>query len=91
MDYEQLLKDALEETGVNLRISKEFLVQYTAARAAHLTTIIGQPGYDRALRAERDSIALYAGLNATLQAEAADARIVGIIQAILFGLAGGGS
>ncbi len=88
MSYEDLLRDVLEETGADINVTKDELIQYTAARAVHLTTLIGQPGYHLALRAERDAVALYAGLNATMAAEAADSRIVGVIQSVLMGLAG---
>ena len=88
MDYGELIKDVLEETGIDLEITKDELIRYTAERAAHLTTLIGQPGYGLALRAERDAVALHAGLDATMAAEAADSRIVGVIQTILMAVAG---
>lgn len=87
MNINELLEDVLEETGAQLSVSKDDLVQYTAERGAHLATIVDEPGFSLALRAERDSIALYAGLNASLAAEAADARMVGTIQGVLLKLA----
>ena len=86
MDINELLKDAIEETGISLNITKDELVRYTAERAAYLTTLAGDPGFMLALRAERDSVALYAGVNASMTADAADSRIVGIIQTVLLGL-----
>jgi hypothetical protein len=86
MDYKGLLDDALEETGIDLNVSKDELKQYVAERALHLTSLAGDPDFAVALRAERDAVALHAGLNATMQATAADSRIVGIIQTILMRL-----
>ena len=89
MNAHDLLKDALDETGVSLSRARDEVLLYTAQRAAHLSTLVGQPGFELALRAERDSVALYAGVSASIQATAAEGRILGIIQGILFALAGG--
>lgn len=88
MDYKELLADVIDETNVELKVSRDELIQYTAQRAVHLTSILGEPGYELALRAERDAVALHAGLDATMAAEAADSRLVGVIQTVLMGLAG---
>ncbi len=87
MSPEDLLRDALKETGVNLKISADELVRYTAEQAYRLSQAAGEPGFDKALLAARNAVALKAGLNATLQAEAADARIVGVISGVLLSLA----
>ena len=87
MSIEDLLKDALDETGVGLDHAREDVALYMVQRAAHLSTLVGQPGFELALRAERDNVALYAGVQASLQAAAADQRMVGLIQGILFRMA----
>lgn len=87
MTPEELLRSALTETGVSLKISADELVRYVAEQGATLALAIGEPGFDKALIAARNAIALKAGLNATLEAEAADARIVGVLQGVLLGLA----
>ena len=87
MSPEDLLKDALSETGITLNVSKDALLRYVAERGAHLATLSADPGFARALRAERNAVALYAGLNASLQAEAVESRIVGVISGVLLGLA----
>ncbi len=86
MSPEELLRSALEETGVSLKISTDELARYVAQQAATLLKAVGEPGFDKALIAARNAVALKAGLNATLEAEAADARIVGVIQGVLLGL-----
>lgn len=88
-DFNDLLRAALRETRADLSINADELILYTAERAAHLTTLLGQPGFQRAVVAERNNVAMRAGLDATLQAEAADARLVGVIQGVLLGVARG--
>ncbi len=87
MNPEELLRSALKETGISLGISADELVRYTAEVGAKLALAVGEPGFEKALVAARNAVALKAGLNATLEAEAADARIVGVIQGVLLGLA----
>lgn len=82
-DFEDLLKDAAHETGADLGDSVHAVSLYASERAAHLATIVNQPGFDRALRAERDSVALKAGLSVAQDAAGVDQRIVGIIQGAL--------
>lgn len=88
-DFEDLLRGAIRETRAELAMDADELVRYTAERAAHLTTLAGQAGFARAVVAERNAVALKAGLDATLQAEAADARLVGVISGVLLGVAKG--
>lgn len=83
-DLEALLKDAARETGRDLRGNMVEITAYAAERTAFLSTLVGQPGFEEAVRAERDNVALKAGISAVKTADAADARIVGIIQGVLF-------
>lgn len=87
MTPEELIRDALSETGVSLKISKDELVRYVAEQGVLLALAVEEPGFDKALRAARNAIALKAGLSATLEAEAADARMLGVISGVLLGLA----
>ena len=87
MIIEDLLRDAISETGIELRVAKDEAIQLVAAEAARLTLAIDEPGFHMALRASRDRVALELGVDASMQARAADARIVGIIQSVLLGLA----
>ncbi len=79
-DLEKLLTDAIAETGVSLQKGAAELAAYAAERSAHLATLVDDPGFQEAVRAERDAVALEAGITAVQQADAADARIVGVIQ-----------
>lgn len=81
MEFKELLEDVLHETGRDLGDKKDEVVLYAAQRSAHLAMILGQPGFALALRAERDNVALKAGLNAVISADRVDNRIVGVIQA----------
>lgn len=79
-----LLESALSELGSDLEKTTDEVAMYAAERTAVLATIIGLPGYEAAVIAERDSVALFAGLNAVEVAEKTRERILGIIQAALF-------
>lgn len=82
-DFERILKDAVKETGVELQQSTRAIALYMNERAIHLASISGQPGFEQALRAERNSVALKAGISAAHNADQADARILGLIQGLL--------
>ena len=79
-DFQALFEDAITETGVSLQVGATELAAYAAERSAHLATLVGDRGFSMAVRAERDAVALKAGIVAVRQGDQADARIVGIIQ-----------
>lgn len=86
------LEQALRDTGVSLQKSAADVAVYASQRAEHLATIAGQPGFDRALIAERDAVRIYAGRSSVREGDAADHRIHGIIEgglAVLVGALGG--
>lgn len=83
-EFKQLIDSALSETGASLKESSQEVAAYAASRAAFLSTIVGQPGFEQAVIAERDNVALFAGVVAVGQAVAVQAKIVGIIQGALF-------
>lgn len=78
-----LLRDALNETGLELSTSFDEVAAYSIERAAHLATITNDHGFDKALRAERNNVCMMAGLNVADSANALDQRIIGIIQGAL--------
>lgn len=85
-DFGSVLGRTAQEAGVNLKEGAATVAAYAAQRATHLATIVGQPGFERAVAAERDAVALFAGVVGVAGARAADARIVGLIEgALLFG------
>lgn len=81
--FKSMLDDVVKETGVQLKEAPAQLALYMAERASHLATLTLEPGFDQAVIAERNSVALRAGLTAHDQAVALDWRIIGIIQGAL--------
>lgn len=82
-EFEKLLKAALKETGGELVLSAKKLALYMAERAAHLSTIVDDRGFEKALLAERNNVLMKAGLSVADDAVAFDQRILGIIQGAL--------
>jgi len=87
MNTEDLIRSTLEETGAELKISSDELVAYTIAQGARLSLASNEPGFDKALIATRNAIALKAGVSTTMVASAADSRLVGVISGVLLNLA----
>lgn len=83
-DLTDLVASALEETGRSLDEGREALQLEASTQLTQLALAVGEPGYDRAVVAARDNVALAAGLQAAAEADAADSRIIGIIQGALF-------
>lgn len=75
----KLLDDSLAGLGTDIRKNRDELAEYMAARAAHLQAIQGEPGYDQAVMAERNNVALEAGLNAHAAAGAVDSRLLDVL------------
>ena len=87
MNIEELLRDALEETGATLAVSADEAVRMVAIEGARLTAASMEPGFNMVLRASRDNVALQLGISASLEASATEARIVGVLQGVLLKLA----
>jgi hypothetical protein len=58
---------------------------YAAEIMADLAAAVGEPGYNEALLAARDAIALRAGVSAVDSADAADREVLGLIYGFLAG------
>ena len=76
-ELEQLLIAAAERLGRTLESSD--LRNYISERMLHLSNIVAEPGYMEALIAERDNVALQAGLELVDAADAADRELIGLI------------
>lgn len=74
-EFQQILSGVVDNA--------ESVARYAAARAAHLAKIIGEPGYDEAVKAEIQNVALEAGIAAVDSADAADVRVVSLIEGAL--------
>ena len=84
---EDVLRDALKETGQDLSSAGTELRLYAAERTAHLSLLAGQPGFSLAAQAEAQNIAMKAAQLAVVKADAIDARVVSVVQGALMALA----
>lgn len=82
-DIKAMFEGMFEEMKASLRGDVQALANYAAERTAHLSTLVGQAGFDQAVIAERDNVALRAGIKAVAQADAIDARRVELISRLL--------
>lgn len=83
MKFVEVLEQQLKDTGRELRATPREVAAYAAQRAAHLTSIANDPHIMDAVYAERDAVALYAGVVVTDKADATDVRIASVIQGML--------
>lgn len=77
--FKDLLDDAVGELGTELEEGHDVLAAYMSERALHLSTIVGEPGFGQAVTAERNSVAMRAGLQAAAAADSVDAHLLGLI------------
>lgn len=89
----QALEQALLETGVDLQHSVAEIGARAAERGVHLASIANEPGYAEAVIAERDALAIYAGIEAVERADSADekarAMAMGILHVWILAAVGG--
>tara|TARA_R110000822_G_scaffold120633_3_gene254144 strand:- start:7173 stop:7460 length:288 start_codon:yes stop_codon:yes gene_type:complete len=78
-EFLALIEDAVAETGTDLAETKELVAGYMAERATHLSTIAHEPGFGQAVIAERNNVAMRAGLAISADAAAVDNRWIGMI------------
>lgn len=69
----------LAETGADLRDAGGQLKALTAQHVANLATLVGQPGYEMAVEAAQDIIAMEIAKVAYGKAKRLDDRIVGTV------------
>lgn len=82
-DLESIFVRAAADAGVALSETPRELALYTTRRAQHLSTITHEPGFDVALAAERDSIAIRAGIAIDNVATLGDRWFLGVVQGAL--------
>lgn len=82
-DMKALLSATLSESGLDLSESVDAVAAYAAQRAAHLSTLVALPGFQEAVIAERDNVALRAGIAASAAGKTAEAKLLGVLQGAL--------
>lgn len=82
-----VLRSAAQEAGVALKDDLTEVTAFAQERVDHLAQIIGQPGYEQAVRYERDAILLRAAASAVDSADEIDRRVTSaLIGAIRVGV-----
>jgi len=79
MNWTQLFEEFLGGLGVGAEEKRQALATYAAERADHLSLLVAEPGFEEAVKAEADNVALEAGI---LAAELGDEINRGIVAAI---------
>jgi hypothetical protein len=79
-EFTRLFDELTTEIGAGFQVEAEELAEYAAGRSAHLATLVGDPDFNLAIRAERDAVTLKAGIGAVQQADKIDQRVIGAIQ-----------
>jgi len=79
-DFLALITSNLTGLGSDLAVSAEELATYSASRAAHLASIMDEPGFSEAVAAEKDNVALRAGIASVNAASASEARLLGVLE-----------
>ncbi len=79
-DFVALIKNQAEQIGEGLVDDLDSVSEYAAQRAEHLSTVVGEPGFDQALIAERDSIAIRIAIRAVDSADDFDNRLLAVVR-----------
>ena len=87
-DFLEYLRVESQSVGKALEDAADDMGAYALERAEHLAEIINEPGWEQALLAERDNVALRAGINMVHEADAIDVRLNGILEGALAFAAG---
>ena len=82
-DFQQLLQQAAQEQGRQFQQSTATLAAFAAERSADLALITGEAGFGEAVESAARSVLLQMGIEAIESADAADARVVGLIHGAL--------
>lgn len=78
--FEELLAHTFESLGRELKTTTiEELALFMEERTLHLAAITEEPGFMEAVQAERDAVAIKAGIVTSRAGSLVDQRILGII------------
>lgn len=82
-EFEAMLSSSLKETGARVKQVPAEIALYMSERSAHLSTIVNEPGFDQAVRAERNNVAMRAGIATHNAASQMDFQLLGLIEGAL--------
>lgn len=74
------IKQEAAALGVRLTDDLEGVSAYAAERADHLSLAIGEPGFEAALKAERNNVAIMASIAAVSRADQIDRSLLTVAQ-----------
>ena len=77
--FKSLVESTADRLGITLTRDMVECRDYAKRRMLFLASIIEEPGFDMALLAERDSVAMYIGIATAAAADAADVELRGVI------------
>jgi hypothetical protein len=77
------MKAEADRSGTELRHDIEETARYAEARIDALQAAYGQPGYDEAMLAEADAIALHAAVQGVSAADRADEKVAAAVRGAL--------
>ena len=82
-DLREMLEATARRLGTDLRGNLQEVQQYASERMMHLSTIVGQTGYQDAVLAEAMSVQLKAAGGVVDRADQVDREIFGVIAGFL--------
>ena len=82
-EFKILLQDAAARLGKDIQADLSDTATYASQRMRHLARAINEPGFQEALLAERDAVAMKAGISAVNAGDLADAELMGLISGAL--------
>lgn len=77
--FKSLLESTADRLGIVLDDGRGDVKAYARKRMLFLASILGEPGFDLALLAERDNVAMFLGIAAADIGDAADVELRGVI------------
>lgn len=78
-----LLETAAKDLGATTLSNLEEARSEAQIKALTLAGLVGQPGYEEALVAARDILAMKLGLTAVATADSADAKVLSLLEGLL--------
>lgn len=77
--FKSLIETTADRLGIELSSKAQAVRDYARSRMLFLASIVDEPGFDLALLAERDNVAMFIGISAAQAGDAADVELRGVI------------